>query len=188
MTPFIQFLTALHPLSPAATIFITNATETIYLNRGETLFPRGKIAHKFCFIESGSLAAYRPSEEKNIATRFWLENQIVFCTDSLVNNQPLIEKIVALEECKLNCISFNKFQTIITQHIHFCNNILKIVANEQIHYMEWTFLICTSTYEDRYLYFRKNYNKIFNLISAEAIASSLNMSGSKLSRLRKMNH
>lgn len=185
MTPFIRFLSAAHPLPPDVVELIDTLTETLYLNRGETLFNRGKIVHKFCFVETGTLAAYRPSKERLIPTRFWLTNQIIFTTDSLLNNTPLPEKIVALEDCTLNTISYNKLQVLLSQHPPFYNTLLQILANEQLHYVEFAFMMCTGSYEERFNFFKSNYNKLFNLIPADTIAAFLNMSGSKLSRLRR---
>ena len=113
MTPFTNFLTSAHPLPPEIVELINTLTETIYLNRSETLFNRGKIAHRFCFVEKGALAAYRPTNKRLVPTRFWLANQIIFRSDSLVQNKPLPEKIVALEDSTLHSISYNKLQMLL---------------------------------------------------------------------------
>lgn len=182
---FTKYLHNFQPLSPEMVKVLEQFTERIYFSKNEILFARGKIAHKIVFIECGTLAAYRETAIKEIVTRFWLKEQLICPSFSLFQNQQMPEKIIALEDCTLNSITFSKLQLFLKEYPEACLLFHKVIASQQYYYQEWAFSLASLSYEERYKYFVSHYNKLFNLVTAEAIADFLNMSSAKLSRLRK---
>ncbi|RYF19635.1 MAG: cyclic nucleotide-binding domain-containing protein, partial [Flavobacteriales bacterium] len=95
---------------------IEEITDHVQFRKNEVLFAEGKIAHKIILIEKGNLMAYDTINGTKKVHRFWFNQQPIFLTQSLIQKTPINQTVIALNECSLMVISYNKMLTIAQKH------------------------------------------------------------------------
>lgn len=158
--------------------------ERVHYRKNEVLFAEGKSIHKIVIIEEGCLMAYNAQNGPKVATRFWIKNQLIFLSQNLINSIPSNQSIIALDECTLLMLNYNKLIELINSNIsnwliiHLFNSLEIASLQNQIELLKLN-------PKERYHRFMQTHPQMIQLITADLIASYLNIGYSTFARFRQ---
>lgn len=163
---------------------IEEIVERVHYRKNEILFAEGKLIHKIVIIEDGALMAYHTANGPKVVNRFWLKNQLIFLSHNLIYNIPSNQSIIALESCTLLLLNYNKLLALVhTNLTHW--EILNLFNSLEINALQNQIQLLKLTPKERYHSFMKSHPQIIQLITADLIASYLNMGYSTFARFRQ---
>lgn len=163
---------------------IEKIVERVQYRKNEVLFAEGKSIHKIVIIEQGSLMAYSTGKGTKVANRFWLPNQLIFLSHNLINNVPSNQSIIALENCTLLILNYHKLLELSNSQIG--NWIIFNLFNSlEISSLQNQIELLKLNPKERYNRFMETHPKMIQLITADLIASYLNIGYSTFARFRQ---
>ena len=185
LSPFINYIKTIYPISDALADRLNNELEIIELPARHTLLKEGQRSDHISFILSGLLRAYYLKDGEEVCSRFMPENHICLSVISFYTRKPGYEYIETLEPTTLVRISYDALQKIYKEHIEF--NYVSRVWTE--HYCSMTeqrlYILRRQTTDERYRFFLENYPNLLQRVPLKYIASYLGMNLETLSRVRK---
>ena len=185
LSPFINFIDCVHPVSEALKERLLNDLEIIELPKRHCILKEGQRNDHISFVMSGLLRAYYMKDDADICSRFMPENHICFSVISFYTRKPGYEYIETLEPTLLAQIHYDKLQKIYRDHIEF-NYVTRIWTEHYCSMSEQRlYLLRRQNAEDRYLFFLENYPTLLQRLPLTYIASYLGMKLETLSRVRK---
>lgn len=146
----------------------------------------GKVSDKIGLVKKGLLRTYIIDQSGNDYTiHFNLPGTVVISIDSINNQVPSNESIVAIEDSELLTINYQNLQKLLEKVPSF-QQICKDVAELKSKYLiDRTIQLQTHTATERYLEFCKRYPEISKKVALNHIASYLGIDIATLSRIRK---
>lgn len=163
---------------------IEEITDHVQFRKNEVLFAEGKIAHKIILIETGNLMAYDTSNGTKKVHRFWFNQQPIFLTQSLIHKTPINQTVIAINVCSLLVISYHKLQTLAHEHPNLWELINQFIAYENLMLQNYINLLSLEP-KQRYQTFIQNHPELWQLLTADLLASYLNIGYSTLARFRQ---
>jgi len=114
-----QALFNIHPYSTPQLEVFTNMLTHKEVKKKECLLEPGQICEGITFINSGSLRCYNGTEEQEKTIAFYTENNWVADLESLLNQQPSNNYIVAFETTQIAYISLENIHLLMDMHPAF---------------------------------------------------------------------
>ncbi|MDR1201060.1 MAG: Crp/Fnr family transcriptional regulator [Tannerellaceae bacterium] len=159
--------------------------EPIKLKKGEILLDKGQIHRNMVYVDTGMLRQFYYKKGKDVTEHFGCEGTVVYCINSLFNEQPtdlMIEAIV--EPTLVYNINYRKLCCLIEEYSEIATMLRGLLENSLIVSQNkadsWRF----ETARERYNRFIKDFPDAAKRASINDIASYLLMAPESLSRVR----
>jgi len=182
--PLIEFLRNIYPLGEEIEKYMLANCSAVKLNRGDFLLKPGDICNHYYFIQKGMLRAFIRFGKKEITTWLNPENELVTSIRSMTQQQPSLEYIQALEDCRLIALPYDALQYLY-QTYPAMNVLGRIVLQEYYAQAEErAFISRIPNAGMRYKHFIDSRQDLVNRVPLKYVASFLGMTEETLSRLR----
>lgn len=165
---------------------ISDAHVPVEFKKNAFLLKEGEIAHEYYILEKGLVRAFvHDSDNNDITTEFFCENEIVIIPSSLFQKIPSQENLQTIIDCKFLKIQYDDFQEL----FHTIEGMrewgrmwftyqLFAVKNQKIE-------MITESATHRYLKLMKDKPEIIQNAPLKYIASYLGITDTSLSRIRR---
>jgi len=166
--------------------------ETVSRYRPETLparslfLEKGKVATRLAYLRSGMMRSFFHDDRANeITTHFFKKGSVVISMKSFNDQVPSRENIIAIEDCEIDVITFDRMQELIRE-VPAWRQIGKDVDEAMYNsLMNRSIQLQTLTASERYELFIKKHADILQKVALKHIASYLGIDIATLSRIRK---
>jgi CRP-like cAMP-binding protein len=155
-------------------------------NKSDLLLKETKISNETYFLEEGLVRTYTLDIDGNeVTSNIYIENNIVNDFLSFFKQQPSVENLEALTNCKVWYMSYNDVQKSFHNIPEFREwGRLMLVNNYEI-LKSRTLGLVKLTAEQRYQNLIQEQSTIFQNVPLKIIASYLGITDTSLSRIRK---
>ncbi|MEN8886668.1 MAG: Crp/Fnr family transcriptional regulator [Winogradskyella sp.] len=184
--PSFEFLKSKFDVSLETFLILKDLASRKKLKQGEAFVKQGNKSKKIAFLTSGLMRAYCTLETgKEITKNIFSPISFLGAFSSIVNDEPSQLSYVALVDCFVYEVDFDKFLQISKTNIAVSNLYSRILEYVFVIYENKQLENMSLNATDRYLNLKQNIPHIDNLIPQYQIASYLNISPVQLSRIRK---
>ena len=147
---------------------------------------KGQVADRLAYLRSGLMRSFIYDDHANdITTQFFREGTVVISMKSFNDQVPSRENIVAMEECEIDVITYDRMQELM-EVVPAWRQIAKDVDEFKYNaLMNRSIQLQTLTASERYQLFMKKQPDILQRVALKHIASYLGIDIATLSRIRK---
>jgi len=184
MEDLLDFLSSVHPMSPALRARLTQILQCRKLDKKEFLLKAGQVCRNIYFIQGGLVRCYYLKDEAEVCTWFMKEGDVVISIESFYNQASGHEFIQALEPTEAHYISFEQLQRLYSEYPEF-NTTGRIVT--QFYHRHWArqlFAIRMQTAHERYQWLMQHHAELIARVPAKYLASYLDIAEVTLSKIR----
>jgi len=185
ITPLLQVLGYVHPLSPGAEAFLREHVISVSARKRKLLLKEGTICNHIYFIVKGAVRGFRREGQKDITTWIVIENELVTSIFSLDNPAPSFENIQALENSELLALTYDDLGQLYERFPEFNLIARKLLHRYYADAEKRAFIARLTKAENKYRNFLMMHTSLANRIPLKYIASYLGMTLETLSRVRK---
>lgn len=165
---------------------ICKAHKKVFFKKGDYILMTGQIAQSYFCIEKGIVRTYAIDYNGNdITTGFIGESEIVVDVFSLFHQSPAKEYIVALSDCEMWQIDFDRFQELYHTSKGFNEWGRAWMAQSLFELKQRLISMVTESATERYKTLINERSEIFNQVPLKHIATYLGITDTSLSRIRK---
>ncbi|HVS92529.1 MAG TPA: Crp/Fnr family transcriptional regulator [Mucilaginibacter sp.] len=176
------------PLDPAEREALNKLFIEKNLKRKQFILEQGDVCRHFTFVVSGCLRLYAvDTQGKEHNLQFIPENDWATDLNSFYSEQPSQLFIQALEPCTVLQIRHDNVLYLYTKYHKFDHNFRVIFEQKYIESQNRALQNISSSADERYQYFLKQYPNLSNRLSNVQIASYLGITPEFLSMIRKAN-
>lgn len=185
ISPLVNALNYLHPISAEIAAFFQERIFTLHCKKGIMLLNEGAVCEHVYFIKKGAIRGFIKSAGIDITTWISVENELVTSIAGLNIQRASLENMQTIEPCELLVMTFKDLEELYLTFPEF-----NIVGRKllQLYYYDAesrAFISRLPVTEFRYKHFLEKYPHLINRIPLKYIASFLNMRFETLSRTRK---
>jgi CRP-like cAMP-binding protein len=185
ITPLLQVLRYVHPLSPEVVAFLQKHIISLSVRKRKLLLKEGTVCNHIYFVVKGAIRGFRREGQKDITTWIVIENELVTSIFSLDNPSPSVENIQALENSELLAITYDELDQLYEQFPEFNLIARKLLQHYYADAEKRAFIARLTKAENKYRNFLMMHPSLANRIPLKYIASYLGMTLETLSRVRK---
>ncbi|MES2418120.1 MAG: cyclic nucleotide-binding domain-containing protein [Bacteroidota bacterium] len=98
-------------------------------SKNEVIYAKGKIPDRLSYLDTGNAIALSHSKPNRQVLRFWVTHQLI-CPYGVFHNLPLNHSIIALDDCIVSSLNYQKIQLFLTEHPEGYKIINRMLANE----------------------------------------------------------
>jgi CRP-like cAMP-binding protein len=185
MKEVFDYLGSLHPISNELKEFLVQHTREHLYKKNELILKEGEIAKHIWILISGTVRCFHYENDKEITNWFLTHGQIIVAVNSLAEQRPSLEMIVAMEDCNILSLSNAQLQYAY-DHFPEARSLSKQIVltyfkrlDRQLHLVRLTSL------EERYELLKKEFPDLFFTIPLNYLASYIGVSTSTFNRLRR---
>lgn len=184
MLPFLAFLDAIQPVSPALRNALEIATCREVLPAQHLLLRPGQVARRVYFIESGLVRGYTLLHGREVSSWFMQADDFVISILSFFTQQPSTEYLELLEPAVVHSMTHTDLQHLYRNFPEF--NYVGRLLIEKYYVMseQRAQHLRARTAHERYQELLRDFPTIFQRVALQHIASHLGMAPETLSRLR----
>ena len=186
IAPIIEHFSNYLPLSDSEILELESKLIEKKVKRRQFILQEGDVCKHYTFVVNGCFKMYKVDNkglEHNL--QFSIENGWIADIGSFYSNKPSELYIEALEQSTILQIAKPDLLYLYSQYPKFDRNFRVLIENAFISLQKRVLQNISSTAEERYLDFLKNYPNLFNRISNVQIASYIGVTPEFLSRIRK---
>lgn len=184
MSPFVNSLSRIHPLSTETMGNLTSILKRKLFRKGDTLVRIGQVPEYFYFIERGLARVYYKRKGKDITDYFAIDNQAIGALPSLFSGQPSHKAIEVLEDSAVIYFSYAAFDKLCEQHHDLERAARKMAIIGILQGQQRIESIRFLSAKERYEELEKLYPGITNRAPLKHIASYLGITQVSISRIR----
>ncbi|WP_160139882.1 Crp/Fnr family transcriptional regulator [Chryseobacterium sp. c4a] len=184
--PLISYFKSFIPLSKEEIEVLDERMIERRIKRKQFILQENDICQYYTFVVSGCLKMYsidHNGEEHNL--QFASENDWIVDIDSFHNRNPSKLYIIALENSIVLQIEKNDLWYLYTYYPKFDRNFRVIIEHKFIELQNRVLQNISSTGEEKYEFFLRQYPQLANRISNVEIASYLGITPQFLSKIRQ---
>ncbi len=184
--PIIAHFSNYLPLSDSEIIELQSKLLEKKVKRRQFILQEGDVCKHYTFVVNGCFKMYKvdnKGQEHNL--QFSIENGWITDIGSFYSNKPSELYIEALEQSTILQLNKPDLLYLFTNYPKFDRNFRVLIENAFISLQKRVLQNISSTAEERYLDFLKNYPDLFNRISNVQIASYIGVTPEFLSKIRK---
>jgi CRP-like cAMP-binding protein len=185
ITPLLQVLRYVHPLSPEVVAFLQKHVISLSVRKRKLLLKEGTVCNHIYFVVKGAIRGFRREGQKDITTWIVIENELVTSIFSLDNPSPSVENIQAVENSELLAITYDELDQLYEQFPEFNLIARKLLQHYYADAEKRAFIARLTKAENKYRNFLMMHPSLANRIPLKYIASYLGMTLETLSRVRK---
>ena len=186
IAPIIEHFSNYLPLSDSEILELESKLIEKKVKRRQFILQEGDVCKHYTFVVNGCFKMYKVDNkglEHNL--QFSIENAWIADIGSFYSNKPSELYIEALEQSTILQIAKPDLLYLYSQYPKFDRNFRVLIENAFISLQKRVLQNISSTAEERYLDFLKNYPNLFNRISNVQIASYIGVTPEFLSKIRK---
>ncbi|MDQ3844678.1 MAG: Crp/Fnr family transcriptional regulator [Bacteroidota bacterium] len=184
MKELIDYLNAIHPLSPELQEHLLQILKTRKLHKKEYLLKAGHICRNICFIQSGLLRCFYSIDNKEVNSWFMKEGDIIVSVESFFDQKASYESIQALEETQLFCIEHAQLEHIYHTYPEF-NYVARVLLQKYYKQSEQRlYSLRMKRSQERYDYLMKHFPELILRVPAKHLATYIGMAEETVSRIR----
>jgi CRP-like cAMP-binding protein len=114
---------------PALNLILAQRTEKLFFRKNQIIYAKGKIPTQLLYLERGNAIALSHPKPNRQVLRFWVADQLI-CPDGFFNNLPAAQSIIALDDCIVNALSYDKLLNFLIDFPEGYKIINAILTNE----------------------------------------------------------
>lgn len=184
MESFLNYSKSITPLNNLAAKDFTNAIKTLEVNKGELILEQGKTCRNLYFINSGLIKMFCYQNGKEFVMNFFKEGNAFTVLDSFNLGQPSDYSIVALEDTRLEYVSFNDLN-ILSDKYHGIEKFYRVLLTFALNkMMDRIRDMLIKSRSEHYQHFFENNKDLIQRLSLGDIACYLGITQVSLSRIR----
>ena len=186
IAPVIEHFSNYLPLNDSEILELESKLIEKKVKRRQFILQEGDVCKHYTFVVNGCFKMYKVDNkglEHNL--QFSIENSWIADIGSFYSNKPSELYIEALEQSTILQIAKPDLLYLYSQYPKFDRNFRVLIENAFISLQKRVLQNISSTAEERYLDFLKNYPNLFNRISNVQIASFIGVTPEFLSKIRK---
>jgi CRP-like cAMP-binding protein len=184
MEQLLQFLNAIHPLSPGLQEHLATVLKSREMSRKDLLLRAGHICRTIHFVEKGLLRCFYIKGDNEVCTWFMKEGDVIVSIESFFQQKESYESIQALEDCTLYYIDYSQLQSIYREFPEF--NFIGRVLTEK-YYTLWAqqlYALRMNQAPERYQWLLDNHPELIQRVPAKYLASWLGITEVMLSMIK----
>lgn len=185
MEDFFDFHNKLSPLKEGTKKELNSIIKLKSIKKGEEIIKEGAYCRDIFFIQKG-LVKFRFNSEsgKEFIMRFFQEGQALTIIDSLIEKQPSLYEIIALEDTSYIAIPFLELEKRFQEHPELETFFRKLITKASINMMERVSEMLEEEAKNRYSNFLETNPTFFQRIKLGDISKYLGITQVSLSRIR----
>lgn len=184
--PLIDHINQIHPLTTAEIEALSTKVRLKKLRRKQYLLQEGDLCSHYNFVLKGCLRMYRVDQKgTEHILQFAAENWWITDIGSLHQDTPSQLFIDALETSEVLQLSKSDLIQLYVQFPVFDRYFRVLVENAFVKMQERVLQNISSTAEERYLTFLKNYPQLANRVTQVQIAAYIGVTPEFLSKIRQ---
>ena len=184
MLPFLAFIDAIQPVSPALAQAITATVRREMLPARHQLLRPGGVARRLYFLESGLVRGYTLLHGREVSSWFMDGGDFVISILSFFTQHPSAECLELLEPAVVHSITYNELQQLYHDFPEFNYVGRKLVEKYYVLSEQRAQNLRSRTAAERYELLLRDFPTVFQRVALQHIASHLGMAPETLSRLR----
>ena len=184
MNNIIHKIRQIYPVSEEALQALLMNMQVRHYPKGTYIVQAGVTDRLVYFIEEGVTRSVFHHDGQDTTTWFSQEGDVTFGMDSLYYQQPSVESIETLSDCKIYVIHIDKLNALYETYIDIANwgRILHQNVNKELSHMFVERLQLPP--KERYEQFNRRYPRLINRVKLKYVAAFLGISIYTLSRVR----
>jgi len=186
ITPIIQHFSNYLPLNNSEILELKSKLIERKVKRRQFILQEGDVCKNYTFVVNGCFKMYKIDAkgiEHNL--QFAIENVWIADIGSFHSEKPSELYIEALEQSTILQIAKPDLLFLYSNYPKFDRNFRVLIENAFVSIQKRVLQNISSTAEERYLDFLKNYPNLFNRISNVQIASYIGVTPEFLSKIRR---
>jgi len=184
--PLVEYFNRLIPLNNAEKELVFQLFRPRLYRKRQYALQEGDICNQFYFVVKGCMRMYKIDEKGDIhILQFAAENWWIIDLGSFHGQKPSELNIDALEDTMVLHISRADLVALYKSAAKFDRIFRVLIENSFVRLQERLLQNISSTAEERYISFQKNYPHLLSRLPQTQIAAFLGVSAEFLSRLRK---
>lgn len=184
MQQLIHTISERTKLSEEAKQAIISVFRPMEVTKGDVILREGRVADRLYFVDTGVLHNYYLTDDRQVTSWFYVENQFNTAWSSFYTQSPSFEYVECLEDGLLYAITYTDYQKLIANHVDF-GEFARRLAEEMLTAIDifsknWSFLSA----KEKYTLLHQHFPQIELRVKLGLIASFLGISQATLSRVR----
>ncbi|HEY0273231.1 MAG TPA: Crp/Fnr family transcriptional regulator [Chitinophaga sp.] len=151
------------------------------------LLKEGQVSQKAFFVVKGCLRVWFNNQGRELTCQFFFEGESVSSIESFRKNTPSQYNIETIEPSELYWIhktDFEKMQEEQRDNVGYMQQMMQVLFERQLHYMQLFFSFIRDTPTQRYQHLLDQHPEIIRRVPQHYIASYLGITPVSLSRIR----
>ena len=184
MQQLLDFLSSIHPLSPALQEHLATILKVKEPGKKDFLLKAGHICRTIHFVERGLLRCFYIKGEIEVCSWFMKEGDVIISIESFFQQKESYESIQALEDCTLYYITYAELQAVYREFPEF--NFIARALTEK-YYTLWAqqlYALRMNQAPERYQWLLDNHPGLILRVPAKFLASWLGITEVMLSMIK----
>lgn len=184
METVLQYLHAIHPLSPALQEYLAAVLQVKELAKKDFFLKAGHVCQRIGFVRQGLLRCYSLYQDTEICSGFLKEGDLVLSPASFFKQEVSKESIQAIEACEIHTISYPELQYIYASFPEF--HVISRLLTQQYLLQDEQLLHVLRVYRshERYQFLLQHYPELVQRVPSKYIASYLGVTDVTLSNVK----
>jgi CRP/FNR family transcriptional regulator, anaerobic regulatory protein len=184
MDNLLQFLNAIHHLSPPLQEHLSGILLERNLAKREYLLRAGHVCRSICFISKGLVRCFYIKDDQEVCSWFMKEGDVIVSVESFFYQKQSYESIQAIEDCEMYCIEHGQLEYIYRMYPEF--NFIARVLLQQYYILseQRLYSLRMQRSPERYEYLVQHHPELVQRVPAKYLASYLGITEETLSRIR----
>ena len=184
MLPFLAFIDAIQPVSPALAQALTDVVRRETLPARHQLLRPGEVARRLYFLETGMVRGYTLLHGREVSSWFMQAGDFVISILSFFTQQPSAEYLELLEPAMVHSITYHELQQLYRDFPEFNYVGRRLLEKYYVLSEQRAQNLRSRTAAERYELLLHDFPTVFQRVALQHIASHLGMASETLSRLR----
>lgn len=184
MAPFLAFIDAIQPISPALTQALAATVRRETLPARHLLLRPGEVARRVYFLETGLVRGYTLLHGREVSSWFMQAGDFVISILSFFTQQPSAEYLELLEPAVVHSLTHHELQQLYRDFPEFNYVGRQLVEKYYVLSEQRAQNLRSRTAAERYELLLRDFPTVFQRVALQHIASHLGMAPETLSRLR----
>lgn len=158
--------------------------KSVHFKKNEIILKEGEICYGIFYIKKGCCRNFFMNGSRDITTSIALDGQLIFSSNSSLNEQEAIMYIQALEDTNCLFIEHDAIKDLLSTNLEFNDFIRRATSSHYKQMSEMLNTIRALSALERYEYFIEEMPILIQRVPLQYLASFLGMSKETLSRMR----
>jgi CRP-like cAMP-binding protein len=180
----LQVLNSIHPVGKGVEQYLLKKFYCLHIPKGKYFLRSGEICDSILFINKGMMRSFILEDDKEVTTRFGIENELVTILSSFIMHTPTIENIQAIEDCELLVLSSDDLNKMYRLYPSFNAVGRRMMELYYIYAEKRAYITRLRDAEKKYELFLEYFSPYANRMQLTHTASFLGITIETLSRVR----
>src|SRR5688572_27882751 len=182
--PLLKVFNSIHPVGKGVEEYLLKKFYYLHIPKGKYFLRSGEICDSILFINKGMMRRFIIEDDKEITTRFGMENELVTILGSLITHTPTLENIQAIEDCELLVLSSDDLNKMYQLYPSFNAIGRRMMELYYVYAEKRAYITRMHDAEKKYELFLEYFSPYINRLQLTHVASFLGITIETLSRVR----